>query len=127
MSKNGSTITTLRSTVTEYLSVAKLPNDIKGECRNSREYALRDLKKIAVIKKKTRQKEEFKRYKARVKGTLKPGNPGGKRLPKSDIAIKTISAFKGKLEKMSNFNAEERIKIKSELLDLKELIDSLLA
>ncbi len=122
----GNVIGKARSTVTEYLSVAKLPNNIKVECRNSREYALRDLKKIAVIKNKNRQKEEFKKYKARVKGTLKPGNPGGRRLPKSEIAIKTLNAFKGKLEKMSSFNADERIKIKPELLDLMKLIDSLL-
>jgi ParB family chromosome partitioning protein len=55
-----------KSTLSEYLSLNKFPQDIRDEIRGDNRYALRDLKKIAVKKDPKRQHELFEKYKNRV-------------------------------------------------------------
>jgi len=55
-----------KSTLSEYLSLNKFPQDIRDEIRGDNRYALRDLKKIAVKKNPVHRKELFEKYKNRV-------------------------------------------------------------
>ena len=55
-----------KSTLSEYLSLNKFPQDIRDEIRGDNRYALRDLKKIAVKKDPVHRKELFEKYKNRV-------------------------------------------------------------
>lgn len=54
-----------RSSITNILSLAKLPDDIKDECRNSKEYPLRELLKVASKKTPKGMATAFKKLKAK--------------------------------------------------------------
>ena len=115
-----------RSTVTEILSIAKLPDDVKAECRKNSKYSLRELKKVASIKTEKGQKTAFEKYKARLDIDKKPGRKKGSKATKTDVAIKAIRTLDDRLTKMEEWDLKDIDAIKGDLEGLKEKIEELL-
>jgi len=97
------------STLSEKLSLNKLHDAIKVECRTSHEYALRKLKQIAKIKDEQKQLEKFNVYKRAVQLKLAPpseedGNKTKRKNFSSEIKRKwfktATDSLKSMVEKM---------------------------
>lgn len=60
------------ATISDILSLLKLKPEIKAACRNSRDFAIRELKKIAVAP-KAEQDEMFQKYRDKMKVNMRLG------------------------------------------------------
>ena len=116
-----------RTTITEMLSLTKLPEDVLEECRKSHKYARRVLVLIARQENETKMRAEFERYKKRLEKDEKIGETNTR--PRNIIAntAKSISALNNKIEKNINTFKEQKDEVlKQELIKLRNFIDNLL-
>jgi ParB family chromosome partitioning protein len=124
-----------RSTVTEALSLNKLPEEIKAECRRADTYPRRLLLEISKQKTPKRMIAIFKQAKKNnLKSdqlrdiTRKPGKKRTVRTPGTIALDRTVSLadYLEKLE-LNNASESERIQLMTEMQRLKQIIDSLIA
>jgi len=88
------------STISEILSLNKLPGSIKDECRNSPNYARRGLVEIAKAGDEKAMLELFERYKKRELGRDAVREARGEAGPKAMDWKKTLERFGKKIEKI---------------------------
>ena len=62
-----------RTTITQMISISRLPKEIRDECRNSKDYSRRELIKIAALSTENAQFEAFNKYKKRIEKSKKKG------------------------------------------------------
>jgi ParB family chromosome partitioning protein len=118
-----------KSTVSEILSLNRLPEDIRNECRNNPKISRKTLKVIAKKKKPESMEKAYKKYKEKVATPQKPRGPKGKR--------KTwVEKFTSRYENLTTFVAEmdfgtldtpSRTDLISRIEELKRTADSLIA
>jgi ParB family transcriptional regulator, chromosome partitioning protein len=114
-------------TISGYVAVANLPEDIRDQCREDPRFALRELIKIARIKNEKAQKKKFEHYVKRVNGEINPpGRPEGS-VDKFETAKKAINNFMSKeFNKVLKLNESEKRKLKTELESVKTAVEKLL-
>lgn len=120
-----------RTSIANLVKVSTLPDKIIAEVRKHDAYALRELIKIANIKDKKEQREAFKSYQATLgidsEGQSKAGADGKRlRRPFAEAWNSQIQTFSDRLSKLPKKDKDEVIKIKPELLKLREQIDQVL-
>jgi ParB family chromosome partitioning protein len=117
-------------TISEILSLNNLHGNIKNECRKSNRYALRRLRRIAVIKDKQKQLGEFRKYKDQLakQNKTKDENKPKQTRNRVDVETKRIQSMKERLTRgIDKWEPETKIELKEELEELKGLIDDVLA
>jgi len=120
-----------RTSVANLVKVSTLPDKIIAEVRKHDAYALRELIKIANIADKKEQREAFKSYQATLgidsEGQTKAeADVKRSRRPFIEAWSSQIQTFSDKLSKLPKKDKDEVIKIKPELLKLREQIDQVL-
>ena len=117
-----------RSTVTEIISLLKLPQDIRDECRTNPRYARRELKKIAAKSKPETMRAEFEKYKQALDEKKKRGGVRAKNRPKVEVATAYMSGLSKKLDAaLKDAKEQEKTVLRDELGKLKVKIDEVLA
>ena len=102
------------STVSEILSLNKLPEDLRERARGDKRFALRELKKIAKKRDENKKRELFEKYQAKLDSTSKRTRTTGE-----DLHQKKISAMQAYFTSMA---ADDKI---LELSSLREQLGSL--
>ncbi|NCC60465.1 MAG: ParB/RepB/Spo0J family partition protein [Verrucomicrobiae bacterium] len=114
------------STVSEIMSLNKLPEDIRDIARGDKRFALRELKKIAAEKKPEKQKELFEKYQAKLEAasTEKQSNTRSKG---ADLHEKKIAAMQAYFSKMTEDGRLQELSSQLEqLVQLKDTIKKLI-
>jgi len=122
-----------RSTITETLSLNKLPEQIKEECRRADNYPRRLLVEIAKQKSEEIMKALFKKVKdsnmksAEVRDITRPKHKEQNKTS-AELAVSKASALNKHLGKIDvkNIDKAERVQLFNELRGLKKTIDDLL-
>jgi ParB family chromosome partitioning protein len=110
------------STVSEIMSLNKLPEDIREKARGDKRFALRELKKIAGKRDDNKKRELFEKYQAKLDATSKRTRTTGE-----DLHQKKITAMQAYFLKMSDEDKiEELIDLQDELTKLKNDIEIIL-
>ena len=118
----GTIIGKAKSTVSEMMSLNKLPEDLREIARGDKRFALRELKKIAGKRDENKKRELFEKYQAKLDATSKRTRTTGE-----DLHQKKISAMQAYFLKMSDEDKiEELIDLQDELTKLKNDIEIIL-
>lgn len=116
-----------RSTVTEIISLLKLPSDIREECKVNPRYARRELKKIAFKKKPETMRSEFQKYKEFLDEKKKKGGGRSGNRPKVDVATSYMTELPKKIDAvLKNAKKKEKDILRNELAKLRDKIDEVL-
>ena len=102
------------STVSEMLSLNKLPEDLREKARGDKRFALRELKKIANKRDENKKRELFEKYQAKLDSTSKRTRMTGE-----DLHQKKIQSMQ---DYFTSMNADDKI---LELSSLREQLGSL--
>lgn len=109
------------STVSEIMSLNKLPEDIREKARGDKRLALRELKKIASKRKPEKQNELFESYLAKLES-----KPSRTRSNGTDLHLKKLKSMHEYLMKLNDEEKlEELPSLQDELVRLKDTIDCL--
>lgn len=120
-----------RSTITEILTLNKLPDDIREECRSNPQCPRRILIEIAKKKTSKGMRSLYTKYKNKgltsdeIRKTTR-----GPRAERAEITRKAIQILSQKLEKISQaeiWSAEERENLRPDLEHLKTIITGMLS
>ena len=104
------------ATISDILSLLKLKPEIKAACRNSRDFAIRELKRIAVAA-KVEQDELFQKYQAKMKVNMRLSV--NKAAARGTSIEKSIAMLTGQLGHVLTIqNHEEKEKVLALLRDL---------
>ena len=122
-----------RSTITETLSLNKLPEQIKEECRRADNYPRRLLVEIAKQKSEENMKVLFEKVKktnmksAEVRDITRPKHKEQNKTS-AGLAVSKASALNKHLSKLDikNIDKTDKLQLFNELKDLKKTIDELL-
>jgi ParB family chromosome partitioning protein len=111
-----------KSTVSEILSLNKLPEDLREKARGDKRFALRELKKIAKKRDENKKRELFDKYQAKLDSTSKRTRTTGE-----DLHQKKISAMQAYF---TNMAADDKIRelnsLREQLNNLKDEIETIL-
>ena len=111
-----------KSTVSEIMSLNKLPEDIREKARGDKRFALRELKKIAGKRDDNKKRELFEKYQAKLDATSKRTRTKGE-----DLHQKKISAMQAYF---TNMAADDKImelnSLREQLINLKDDIEIIL-
>ena len=115
-----------KSAVSEILSLNKLSENIRNTIRGDKEYALRELKKIATYKTPKAQEKLFAAYKAKIEvESLEKATRV--RSKGADLHIKKIKSIQDYFTKMA---ADDKVlelsSLREELINLKDDIETIL-
>lgn len=114
------------STVSEIMSLNKLPEDIRDIARGDKRFALRELKKIATKRKPEKQKELFDKYQAKL-DAASTGKQARTRSKGADLHEKKIAAMQAYFSKMTEGDRVQELKLhQDELVDLKKSIENII-
>ena len=109
------------STVSEIMSLNKLPEDLRERARGDKRFALRELKKIAKKRDENKKRELFEKYQAKLDSTSKRMRTTGE-----DLHQKQISAMQAYF---TNMAADDKIlelsSLREQLGSLKDSIDKI--
>jgi ParB family chromosome partitioning protein len=118
----GKLIGKAKSTVSEIMSLNKLPEDIREKARGDKRFALRELKKIAGKRDENKKRELFEKYQAKLDATSKRTRTTGE-----DLHQKKISAMQAYF---TNMAADDKImelnSLREQLNDLNKVIETIL-
>ena len=114
------------STVSEIMSLNKLPEQIRDKVRGDKRFALRELKKIATKRKPEKQKELFDKYLAKIEAASSGKQPRI-RSKGADLHEKKIAAMQAYF---TNMAADDKImelnSLREQLNDLNKAIEKIL-
>ena len=111
-----------KSTVSEILSLNKLPEDLREKARGDKRFALRELKNIAKKRDEKKKRELFEKYQAKLDSTSKRTRATGE-----DLHQKKISAIQAYFTSMAtDGKIMELNSLREQLNDLNELIETIL-
>lgn len=115
-----------KSAVSEILSLNKLSVSIRNTIRGDKDYALRELKKIATYKTPKAQEKLFATYKAKIEAESQAKAPRV-RSKGADLHQKKITAMQAYFSKMRDEDKiEELIDLQDELTQLKKTLELIL-
>lgn len=111
-----------QSTISEIMSLNKLPEDIRNIARGDKRFPLREMKKIATKRSPDKQKELFEKYLAKLESTSSKIRSKG-----ADLHHKKIAAMQAYFSKMADADKLlELSSLKDQLINLKKDIESIL-
>lgn len=114
------------STVSEIMSLNKLPAEIRDIARGDKRFALRELKKIAVKRTHEKQQELFAKYQAKIEAAS-TGKKVRTRSQGVDLHQKKIAAMQ---EYFTTMAADDKIlelsSLREQLINLKDDIETIL-
>lgn len=110
------------STISEILSLNKLPQDIRDEIRGDKRYSVRELRKIASKRNVENQRALFKKYKNKLDGKNARVKTGGFALYRKKI--NDMQTFFTSINE--KYKPSELTSLKNELIELKSNIDLIL-
>jgi ParB family chromosome partitioning protein len=111
-----------KSTVSEILSLNKLPEDLREKARGDKRFALRELKNIAKKRDEKKKRELFEKYQAKLDSTSKRTRATGE-----DLHQKKISAMQAYFTSMAtDGKIMELNSLREQLINLNELIETIL-
>lgn len=114
------------STVSEIMSLNKLPEQIRDKARGDKRFALRELKKIATKRKPEKQKELFEKYLAKIEAASSGKQPRI-RSKGADLHEKKIAAMR---EYFTTMAADDKIdelgSLWEQLINLKDDVETIL-
>ena len=114
------------STVSEIMSLNKLPEHIRDKVRGDKRFALRELKKIATKRKPEKQKELFDKYLAKIEAASS-GKQSRTRSNGADHHPKKIAAMQDYFSKMTEDDRFQELKLYQNKLEaLKRSIESII-
>lgn len=111
-----------KSTVSEILSLNKLPEDLREKARGDKRFALRELKNIAKKRDENKKRELFEKYQSKLDATSKRTRTAGEGLHQ-----KKISAMQAYFTNMAtNDKIQELSSLREQLRNLKDGIETIL-
>lgn len=97
------------ATISDILSLLKLKPEIKAACRNSRDFAIRELKKIAVAP-KAEQDKMFQKYQAKMKVNMRLGvNQAAARGTSIEKSIAMLAGQLGFVGTIEDHDEQEKV------------------
>ena len=124
----GNIIGKSRNTVSEILSLTRLPQDIRDSIRTDPTYARRELVKVVAGKKKEKTiRSAFEKYRNRIE---KRKSQDGKARPRSDkveVLNRQLNEMAFRLDEIGDWHIEEKVRLQENLEALATIIKNLLA
>ena len=116
-----------RSMITQMISIARLPEEIRDECRNNKDYSRRELMKIAALETEKEQFEAFDKYKKRIEKRKNQGKNKEKikRNSKVQTTCSAIDKLIIRLNTMhNNIESNDKDMLKNKLQELLDAAES---